>query len=486
VDSAPFHVDITNTYQNAIINKEDHLITLAAPRGHAKSVWLSLILPIWCLLYGYKKYVIIISDSSEQADSFLECIRTELEENVALLTAFGSQRGGTSNIWHSTKLSLLNGGQVQSLGVGKKLRGARKRENRPDLVILDDVENDENVESLEQRNKYKRWFNRAVMNAGDRSTHYVTVGTILHHDSLLADLTKNPGFKTRKYKAITAFNTSPRWQEWERIFIDLDNPNHKEDALTYFKEHEKEMLKGTRVLWSQKESYYELMINRLTIGAASFNAEKQNEPINEEDCLFNLDFNDPRHWFDFDDIDMNNLIIRGANDPSMGKHMDRGDYSALITGGKDSAGYIYILDADIKRRHPDVIIDDMISKARYYKYNLFGIEEVAFQEYFKDAAIKRVRTEDMDVRLPIIGVPNTTTKKKIRIQSLQPLIANGTIKFHKSQKKLIEQLRFYPKVDHDDGPDALEMLVRLFKGSGDKLTVASKGQKAGRRGFGEF
>jgi hypothetical protein len=37
-------------------------------------------------------------------------------------------------------------------------------------------------------------------------------------------------------------------------------------------------------------------------------------------------------------------------------------------------------------------------------------------------------------------------------------MANGLIRIHPSQTTLIDQLRHFPKADHDDGPDALHML----------------------------
>ncbi len=478
--SADFHKELTSMYQDAILNNSNKMMDLAAPRGNAKSVWSSLILPIWSILYKHKTFVILISDSSDQADTFLGNIKQELEENPLIIEAFGEMKGEP---WHQSKIVLANGGQMQSLGVGKKLRGARRRQDRPDLVILDDVENDENVESLDQRNKWKRWFNRAVLNAGDSKTNYIVVGTILHHDSLLSDLQINPAFKSKKFKAIIEFNHSPKWSEWERIFINLDNPNNLTDARAFYEDNEEEMTKGVKVLWQAKEDYYDLMVARLTMGKASFNSEKQNEPINTDDCLFDINPDDPKHWFDYDDINMTEVVVRGACDPSMGKNMDRGDYSALLTGAKHKkSGYIYILDADIERRHPDKIIDDMTSKTAMYTYNLYGVEDVAFQEYFKDAAVRKVRELGLDRRLPIVGIANTQTKKSVRIQSLQPLIANGTIKFHKSQKRLLEQLRFYPKVAHDDGCDALEMLVRMFKTSGDKMRIPDK-KNIKRRGL---
>ncbi|MFR8426918.1 MAG: hypothetical protein ACLVCH_04235 [Roseburia inulinivorans] len=57
---------------------------VVAPRGHAKSTSLTFKGDIHAIVYEYKHYPIIISDSSEQAEGFLDNIRVEFEENEAL------------------------------------------------------------------------------------------------------------------------------------------------------------------------------------------------------------------------------------------------------------------------------------------------------------------------------------------------------------------------------------------------------------------
>jgi len=54
-----------------------------------------------------------------------------------------------------------------------------------------------------------------------------------------------------------------------------------------------------------------------------------------------------------------------------------------------------------------------------------------------------------------------TSDKLGRIQSLQPLVKAGTIQFSRRHKTLLDQLRYFPKADHDDGPDALQMAVEV-------------------------
>ena len=95
---------------------------------------------------------------------------------------------------------------VEAIGSGKKIRGRKHRNWRPDLLVLDDIENDENVRTPEQRKKLESWFLKAVSKAGDDYTDIIYIGTLLHYDSLLAKTLNNPGYKAIKYKAVISFS----------------------------------------------------------------------------------------------------------------------------------------------------------------------------------------------------------------------------------------------------------------------------------------
>ena len=176
---------------------------VAAPRGHAKSTSLTFKGTIHAVVYGYKHYPIIISDSSDQAEGFLDNIRVEFEENEAIREDFGDLTG---KVWRSNVLVTSTNIKVEAIGSGKKIRGRKHRNWRPDLLILDDIENDENVRTPEQRAKLDSWFKKAVSKAGDDYTDIVYIGSLLHYDSLLANTLKNPGYKAIKYRAVISFS----------------------------------------------------------------------------------------------------------------------------------------------------------------------------------------------------------------------------------------------------------------------------------------
>lgn len=445
------HFYLYETFQNMINKKNGDKEAVSAPRGNAKSSISTLIVPLFMALNGWKEFIILLSDSSTQANSFLGNIRDEIENNARIKEDYGDQIG---DIWQNDKIVLESGPKIQALGAKKKIRGLRHREQRPDLVIGDDLENDENTINPEQRRKLADWWAKAVCKCGDETTDYVIVGTILHYDSLLANLMNNPVYRTKKFQAVIQFSKADAlWSEWEDIFVRTG----KKKAGEFFDKNEKAMLEGTEVLWEDGQPYYYLMTIKLSDGPASFDSEYQNNPVNPDDCLFR------EEWFKFYERSTDYKKIVGAVDPSLGKAL--GDYCAIIFLGVHKDGFIDVLVADLLRLHPDEIITNILNNAksihkRYLDATItsFGVETVAFQEYFKDRLVKEARKAE--IYLPVEETENQTTRKSVRIQSLQPNIKNGTIRFSPDQKILLEQLKYYPLADHDDGPDALEMAVR--------------------------
>ena len=453
------HEDFFEEFQEAIDNGTKDYIADAAPRGNAKSTIVSLALVIWCAVYKKKRYILTLSDTSEQADDFLLNVRNELEENEHLIEDFGEMEG---IVWTNANIILANGVRVQALGAGKRGRGRKHRQYRPDLIICDDLENDENVQSPEQRRKLEGWYYRALSKAASDNADIFVIGTLIHYDSLLSHLLKNPVYKTHIYKSVISWSTSPLWDDWERLVINLEDPNRIETARLFFEEHKEEMLEGTEVLWPEKEPYYALMLQRVADGPGAFSSEKQNEPLSAEDRRFLPEW---ISYFEDSDIEGKELFVVGFVDPSMGKKNKGSDPSATITLGMDSNQVIYCLEADIDRKHPDVIIDDVLFKHNKFTYKLFGVEENQFQEYFKDNMKKTMQDWMNQGRLssemPIRGI-HQVSDKGLRIESLQPDIKNGRLKFRRDQQKLIEQLVNFPSADHDDGPDALEGAMGLL------------------------
>lgn len=434
----------------------------AAPRGNAKSTTGTFGLPLWCAAFRKRRYPLIVSETRSQGETFLSFIKLELETNERLQQDF-PELCGEGPVWRADQIITRTGVKMQAAGAGQKLRGLRHGNCRPDLVIVDDLENDESVESPDQRKKLEAWFFKALMKIGQPDTVFIVVGTILHYDSLLSRLLVKPGWKGRKWQAVLKWSQSKRWQEWEFIFADISHGKEAAEAAAdaYFEQHKEEMLALTSVLWPEMEPYYYLMKMRVSDGPAFFDSEKQNEPLNPEDQVFF------EEWFqDWEDgdVDLSDVPHAGACDPSLGKRNKRNDPSAIL-GGRMKNRMLYLTIADIEQRRPDRIMDDILLYHERDPFVKFRMETVQFQEFFA-RSLEQV-SKDRGITLNIDDkTPNTD--KDLRIIRLQPWIKNGWIRFRPEHHELKRQLLYYrPKGrgGHDDGPDALEMLLDLCEGA---------------------
>jgi len=171
---------------------EDEKIKLAviiAFRGSAKSTIITTSYVLWSILgIQQKKFVVILSRTEAKARQHLQNIKRELEENKLLqedLGPFQEER----NQWGAQALYIPKfNAKIMISSVEQSIRGFRHREHRPDLIILDDVEDTDSVRTQEGRDKAWEWLTKEVIPAGDRNTSMIAVGNLLHDDSILKRL----------------------------------------------------------------------------------------------------------------------------------------------------------------------------------------------------------------------------------------------------------------------------------------------------------
>ncbi|MGF6148931.1 phage uncharacterized protein, C-terminal domain [Kingella potus] len=432
---------------------QNQTLALAAPRGEAKSTMVSRLFSLWCIVTGSKHYIVLIMDSIDQAYPILESIKAELEANPRLKTDF-PEACGQGRVWQAATAVTANGIKLEAAGSGKRLRGRTHGAYRPDLVILDDIENDEAVRNPAQRDKLEDWLKQSVLQLGGVGQKFdvVYIGTILHYDSVLNRTLNNPIWHSARFKAMIEWpDNMDLWQEWETI---LCNNGKAGEAMAqaFYEAHQAEMMAGAQTSWAAR-GVLDLMKIRARDGHAAFDSELQNDPVSGEDAVF---ANILDNCFYRPSEIPPDAVRFGALDPSLGKAGAGRDPSAILVGSFcRETGVLYVEVAQIKKRLPDLIIEDVIALQKKYGCQVWAVETVQFQEFLKTELVRR--GAERGIPVPARGVkPNAD--KLLRIESLQPHIANGLIKFDKNHTALLDQLRHFPKAPHDDGPDALHML----------------------------
>ncbi|ACL71530.1 phage uncharacterized protein [Thioalkalivibrio sulfidiphilus HL-EbGr7] len=437
---------------------------IAAPRGEAKSTITSQIYVIWCVVTGRKWYPIIGMDAFDQAAIMLEAIKAELEANPRLNMDF-QEATGQGRVWRAGVIVTRNNRKIEAVGSGKRIRGRRHGPHRPDLFVGDDLENDENVRTPEQRDKLHGWLNKAVLKLGAAGAKFdvIVIGTILHYDSVLARVLKNPLWRGNKFKAVIRWpDRMDLWDRWEELLLNQG----KEAAEAFYRKNQAHMETGAEVSWPDGRPLYDLMVIRARDGHAAFDSELQNDPLSDDEAPFAKVIvfwvNRLAEW-----------VFYGSCDPSLGKAGASRDPSAILVGGFNmETGVLDVLEASIRKRVPDRIIEDIIGYQADYRAVLWVVENVQFQEFMRQELVKRSAARGIPV--PARGV-TPLADKVLRIESLQPHMANGLIRLHASQSTLIDQLRHFPKADHDDGPDALHMLwTAVMSRAGGRPTIVTR------------
>lgn len=471
VDLSALHQYFCKRFPEIIDDEEGVSEVVAAPRGEAKSTY-CLIFAIWCTVYELKHYMLYIMDVFDQASVVIEAFKVELESNPRLRNDF-PKATGQGPVWQAGVCVTSNNVKFHARGAGQRVRGLKHGPYRPDLGFLDDIENDENVRTPEQRDKLESWLDKGVENLGEAGEKFdiFYVGTVLHYDSVLVRKMKNAMWRNIKFQSIIRWpDRMDLWDKWQEILLNQG----KKEARDYYAKHRAKMDEGAIVSWLQKRPLLFLMELRAKIGHSSFSSEQQNEAIDE-----NASFQSFTYWVQFEP----QWVYFGACDPSLGKKGKGRDPSAILVGGFDRReGQLAVIEASIRKRVPKVIISNIIELQKKYGCIAWGVETVQFQEFLRTQLIDEAIRQH--VMLNGIPVPQNTDKD-LRIESLQVPISDGRIKLHPSQRTLITQLEQWPNGDHDDGPDCLEMLWNLAVTYASPLDMRTTGDRASHHAFGQ-
>jgi len=394
------------------------IVALTAYRGAAKTTTVSNLFVLNQVTKKERRFIPIISSTDTLAKSIFEVVRVELEENARFRRDFNIEVLKSND----NEIILKSDGHLMKLmcaGAGAKIRGVRFLSWRPDLIILDDIENDENVESKTQREKLWRWYTKVIKKLPSRRGEHniIIVGTILHHDSLLSRIAKDKSVYYRNFPLVTDMRT-----------FALDDPSLDKEAIRAEYDEDKE----------------------------SFMQEYQNIPISRDALLFS-------QYETFETMPRCDAYFIGV-DPAMGKA--KGDYFAIaILGYKAEEKRLYLTARGYKK-NPTQMIGTLLSVyVRYSKIarTMMAIETIAYQEFFKDVFQRSAKEAGL---VPSVMSLKNSIAKEIRINALAPLIADGTILIDEKASLLREELDTYPKSPHDDLLDAAEMAKRLYERGG--------------------
>jgi len=400
----------------------DKYVAWAAPRGHAKSTSITLSFTLAASLFRFRDFTLIVSDTWGQSVEFLRDIKTELTENEGLRAAFHVKRL-LKDSEDDVIVQCEDGHKFRIVARGseQKVRGLKWNNKRPNLIIGDDLEGDEQVESKNRRDKFFKWFMKALLPCGSDNCLFRVVGTVLHFDSALERILKNPTWKSHRYMAHKAFNDF------------------------------------SEILWPEKFSAKRLMDirqNYINEGESDgYSCEYLNQPIAEGDSFF-----DPAFYLSMDESDKKRYGTHYIGWDMAVSTNQRADFTVATVFKVDSDGFKHVIDVRRGRWDALQIVDEMFSVQDAYQpachFGEKGPIDSAIAPFLNNEMMKRQKYLNL-VRI-------SRTKDKVTFaKPFQAMMKAKHVKFDKSLSTwpdIEEELRRFPKGAHDDIIDALAIV----------------------------
>ncbi len=411
----PFHDEMIRDWHD----RRKLRLVRKAFRGGAKSTLGEEAITIMACFREFRNCV-ILGESETRAVERLRAIKHELEHNPYIEELFGNLVGST---WTDTKVILSNGIILQAHGKGQSLRGVKHLDARPDLWLIDDLEDNESVATPEARDKLLKWFFSVVLPAADPGARFIVVGTPLDPEALLEKLAADPSWEVRTYPIEHKDKYGVLTATWEDRFP-LPEINKIRDQFER---------QGLTNQFAQ-----EYLCQSVNPATKPFTAEMfRVEPL-------------IRSWH----------AVYAMVDPARTAKPD----SSATTGvaiWSWIANRLIVWDSYARFWKPDEIISDMFRVGEQYQPVTLGVEEDGLNEFILQPL--RQAQVGRGVSLPIRAVRAPKGKLDF-IRGLQPFFNAREVVFAQELPDLKSQLLSFP-TGRIDAPNALAYALSLRPGS---------------------
>jgi len=369
-----------------------------------------------------RSYLVIICATQTTASKKLQEVSREF-------LASENMRGLVSEIRDNSGLALevhyVTGTKVriEAYGKGAAVRGLSWGAKRPDLVIIDDPQDEEDARSETVTANDWDWFLSDVYFLG-QSTRIFMIGNNLGERCIIEQVfqfSEQLNFTVRRIPILDENGNSAWPSKWPVNEIE--------------KERENAEVMGKTDIW-----YRNKMCQCISPDSQKFK----------------------REYFKYYDVtpDLDTLNIYTTVDLAISQKVNA-DYSAIVTVGVNSAGHWFVLDVEYGRYDPSTTIDAIFAAVQKWRPICVGVEVVAYQAALQHFLEKEMPRRGIFFRITPLKAEK---KKEIRIDNIQPRFAVGTVWFRRGAMwldKLEGELLAYPHGAHDDVIDALAYMEQV-------------------------
>lgn len=421
---APFHVEAANK----ILKNRNLKAAFQWHRGAAKSTNMDVFVPMWLMIQERREInvMVLVGKSEDNAKTLLGDIQAELQYNQRYIHDFGEQFN--NGHWEDGEFVTRSEVAFFARGRGQSPRGLRYRSHRPDYVVIDDLDDDELVESPARVAKLFDWVRSALFGTLDGGRgRFIMVGNLIAKNSVLA-----------KWCGIKSVHVT-------RVNI-YDN-------------------KGN-ISWAAKWTPQEVREIEDVAGYRAFQKEYMNNPIIEGAIFRNewIRWGKRPAWSKFSEIV---LYI----DPSF-KGSTKNDFKAAKLWGK-AGTTLYHLRAFVRQSSVAEMVRWCYDLYEWCREQGISVRWYMEANFMQDTILDEFRREGelRGYQLPITGDKRKKPDKFQRIEAISPLWERGFVVYDETQRDDpdmlagIDQTLAFEKGmrGHDDAPDADEGAIWMLQ-----------------------
>jgi hypothetical protein len=424
---------------NRISMTTSRFIALMLPRGVGKTTIVNLANEI-SIVYKDTKFLVYVSETATHSIDQLGTIKGEFENNDLLREVFGNLKGDRSTglSWTEDYIELTNGVVALARGRGGQIRGLNVDFQRPDTIIVDDVEDDESVSTEEQLRKAKVWFFKSLVPALPEMSgegRIIALGTLLSPHALLMDLTKD-----LEWVSVVFGTLDPEGEPVAPFYLGKAGP----EAIKVEYQRKRLIAAGRNMLTEFEMEYGSRIFQEE--GTRKFNPDKIKVQV-----MTRVEF----------------LGVAEVIDPAISEDR-KADYTSVAIVGMTERGQLHVLDlyAEIGMS-PRAQVDKFFDMHFQWNPTHHGVETIAYQAALRFLLIeemaRRAQTKGSRAFFEITKITHGRTRKETRIEGiLSPRYASGYITHQKNFPEIIVQMRDWGVGGKKDCLDAISMAVALL------------------------
>ena len=428
------------------------------------------------------KFILILSETSSQAEARLETIKANLETNPNIAKYY-PEAFGKGKVWRTDRILTANGICIATGGMNCSLRGIKFENRRPDVILLDDVDSLDTATSPTESAKLEERFTRDVLKCGYDETDVFVVGTILSKKCLCYKLMHGDDFATwnvEKYKALKSFpRNMDYWDKFGSILNDRRKPleQRKVECMQFYLQNKEAMDEGGESAWPDVMPVYKLMCEYYMEGRRSFLTEKQNDVIETDISYFTPEKYKYISAAESQELLRTNPIIYMYIDPTGGEASSRSQYAqrgpdkfAAALLAKVTDDLFMLVDFVAAACRQSLQFEHITRMLEKWRVTRMTVEGNAGQTHYINALKTYLTAQYADTdwrqraKTQHLLYPRTvmsSVAKEARIAALEPHLANHTILLPEEMmesrshyRELADELSDWPNCDFDDGLDA--------------------------------